>query len=800
MSRSIKITLVMIGILIFLAIFLVILVRTLVTPEKVRDTLVPLAEQQLQRKVTLGDVEIGLFSGVSLNDLMIKQKTGSDDFISAKSLNMHFQLLPLLTGKVVIDQVRLEQPKIIISRNPDGSFNFSDLLAPEKESPGNGKSATPPDAKSTPAASPLDLLVSKVDISGGELYFIDRFQSSQTPYRYTLAQLSMQARQMTFDKSFPFELSAVLNGTKIDLSGVYNLKARQGNFGLKLEPLELIQFAPYYRAALPGKLGSGRLSLNIEADITPTRISTKGQVGLDQVDLLLNSLPDAELKQARLKVDYALEYQPDNQLLDISTLFVNFNDIVIGGEGKMALAGKEPDLAISLKLKDFDLRNLAQGLPAGLVKDLQSYGLAGKVGGQIDIVGKPSAGIRLLKKADLQLIDVQASVASLRAGVSGAVGYSDQQLKGEKLQLDFAGQQALLSFTVAHLFANPITGNFQMSADTLDLNKLLPTAKYTAVGEGGTGSAVDTKVNSTEQQMKSAAEDIGPFDLPVSMQGTLTVNKLLYKQLALDQVQADLLLKDNHLQITRFNSGIAGGKLSASADINLGVKGLSYQGQVNLSQSQAAKLVAEFYPSAGQSFGGLLQAQNNFSGRGTIPAKLLKSLQVKGLLQLQKGQVTGSPLLERFADFLGSPELKELSFETFQSQYDLRDGKIKLAGDMNSSSVKLNPKGTVGLDGQLNLNLGVHLAPEVISKIKIKGITQLMTTDDSGWGVLPLKITGPLTEPQFDFDAELLRKQAVDKAEKKLEKQLLKKIIPKGKDKPPVKEMLDGTLKKLFGN
>jgi AsmA protein len=799
MTRSTKISLLVLAILAGLAIILVILVKTLVTPEKIRDRLIPLAEQRLERKVTLGEVEIGLFSGVSLKDLVVKQKAGTEDFINMKSLNMHFQLLPLLTGKVVIDQIRLEQPKIIISRNPDGGFNFSDLLGQKGAGSGDGNASAPTDATSTSAMGSLDLLVNEVDISGGELYFIDRYQSSQTPYRYTLTQLSLQARQITLDKSFPIELKAMLNGTNITLSGAYDLKKQSGNISLGLEPLELIQFAPYYRAFLPGKLGTGRLSLTIEADIAPGRVSSKGQVLLDQFDLVLNGLPDAEFKQAKLKIDYALIYQPEKRQLDISTLFINFNDLVAGAEGSLVLADKEPALDISLKLEEFDLRNLAKGLPAGLVKDLQSYGLAGQVKGQVDLVGKPSAGVQLLKKADLQLIDVQASVANLRAGVSGSVNYAEQQLAGKNLQLDFAGQQAQLSFTAANLFARQHTGNFQLSAETLDLNKLLPASKSEANSPGTVSASGDSNATSAQQQLESSAEEIGPFDLPVTLQGTLDVNKLVYKQLTLDQVKAELLLKDNHLQITRFNSGIAGGKLSAAADLNLGVKGLSYQGQVNLSQSQLATLIAGLYPTAGKSLSGLLQSQNNFSGRGTIPDKLLKTLQVKGQLLLQQGQVTGFPLLEQFAGFLGNPELKEPSFDTLQSQYELRDGTTKLSGNLSSSTIRLIPVGTVGLDGQLNLKLGVHLAPEVASKLKIKGISELMVSDENGWGVLPLKIKGSLADPRFDYDAELLQKQAVDKVEKRLEKQLLKKIAPKGKDEAPAKQMLDGTLKKLFG-
>ena len=800
MARSIKILLLTLAILTLAVVILVVLVKTLVTTDKVRQTLLPLAEQRLGRKVTLGDIEIGLFTGVSLKDLQVRSKDGAEDFIALKSLDLHYQLLPLLTGKVIIDQVKLEQPKILVIRNPDGSFNFSDFLGrsaagPKHVAPTKLKSAE----KSSPG-SPMNLLVSDVSIADGEVLFIDRYLSSETPFRYTLNQLSLQARKITFDQPFPIGLTAALDGAKISMSGSYDLARQRGAVALNLDPLDLIQFAPYYREVLPGRLGSGKLSLNIETDFSPLEVTSKGKLILNKVDLLPKGHPEAELKNAALKIDYALRYQFDKQQLSITNMLVNFNDIVIGLEGDLALAGKEPDLSVALLLDRFDLRTLAQSLPAGLGKAIQSYGLAGQVNGRVELAGVPSSGSKLLKKASLQLNDVQGSLASLRAGVSGSVDYAAQQLKGEKLKLVFGDQQANLSFNASNLLGKPINGDFQLSGDTLDLNKLLPPSSGSTTPSAPTGINGNSTGLPTEQTKKEIAGEVGPFDIPVIMHGTLAVNKLLYKQLTLDQVQADLLLKNNHLQITHLRTGVGGGEVSGNSDINLGVKGLSYRGQLNLTQSKLATLVAGLFPDAGQSISGLLQSKNNFSGKGTIPENLLNSLQVKGSLLLQKGQVTGSPLLEQLSTFLGDPELKVLSFESLQSQYDLQDGKTKLSGDLISSTVKLSPEGTVGLNGQLNLGLGLRLAPQLLSRLKSKEIAQLITTDDKGWGILPLKIKGTLSDPKIAYDTDKLRKQTVDKAEKRLEKQLLKKIAPKGEKEAPAKQLLDGTLKKLFGN
>jgi len=56
---------------------LLVLAKVMITPERVKAMVVPLAETALQRKVSLGDIKIGLFSGIELHDLVIAEKNGT---------------------------------------------------------------------------------------------------------------------------------------------------------------------------------------------------------------------------------------------------------------------------------------------------------------------------------------------------------------------------------------------------------------------------------------------------------------------------------------------------------------------------------------------------------------------------------------------------------------------------------------------------------------------------------------------------------------------------------------------------
>jgi len=102
----------MVAILVLLAIALVILANVLITPERVRETLLPLAEKNLHRKIELGDIAVSLFSGIEIQGLTLYEQDNKDIFISTDLVRLKYQLLPLLALKVVVDEVRLEQPTV----------------------------------------------------------------------------------------------------------------------------------------------------------------------------------------------------------------------------------------------------------------------------------------------------------------------------------------------------------------------------------------------------------------------------------------------------------------------------------------------------------------------------------------------------------------------------------------------------------------------------------------------------------------------------------------------------------------
>ena len=798
MSTPIKISIFIISTLVFLALALIALVKTQITPEKVRETLLPLAEKSLQRSVDFGEIKIGLFSGISIADLQVMQKNGKDEFFSVHTVALHYQFWPLFTGKVIVDQILLDQPKINFIRRPDGHFNFCDLLH-EPTTGGNGSAVSGQHDRSTALPATFNLLVKEVNIKAGELLYVDKFKNAKSPFRYSLNNLNFKARQITFDQSFPVDLSAVINGANIDVSGRYNFSNRTGDLTILLAPLGVVQFAPYYRDVFPGKLGAAQLSLNLKVAIQPDLVSSKGKITFADVDLVLDMFPDTGLKKASLGIDYALNYNVEKQLLAVSTLLFNFNGINLGAEGEVDLSTPDPYLVSRLFLKKLDLREVMQNLPVELSRNYQKYSFAGMVDGRVDFSGELSRGIDLLKSAQLSLTDVRANSEHLRAGISGDITYADKVLQLENLLLQYGDQQAQLQAKVERAPDNIFHGEFDLSADTLDLNKILskPAPEIRSEPEpvgsntGNKGIAVPA-----ETEQKTLADDIGPFDIPINMQGTLAIKRLIYQKLNVDKVTADLSLKNNSLSITDLTGQIGDGELEGSALVDLGIKGLSYRGEMSLRQPNVMTLISGLFPDTEQSATGQLQWQNNFSGSGTLADNWLPALQLKGEINLQQGSVKGFPALEQLAGFLDSPTLKVISFQSLTGQYDLRDGLARIKGQLNSSKTKLISTGTVAIDGHLNLNLDARFSPEVLGKLGLNKVLKKTVADQDGWGTLPLLIRGTLDHPQVSYNSVALQDQVIEKASQKL----LEKLVPEGDGTAePLKKMLDNTLNKLFG-
>jgi AsmA protein len=165
------------------------------------NTFRPLIEQQLttalNRKVTLGDLSLSIFSGsVTAKDLAIAgdPQFNETTFLTAKSLHIGVQLKPLLFNhQILIEDLAIDTPQIHLVHAANGQWNFSSL-------------GRPPNPNAQPKDIP-DFNVDKLSITNGHAV-VESLPAAGAPLVYDAISLSVD--QFSLKKQFPFTLAATL--------------------------------------------------------------------------------------------------------------------------------------------------------------------------------------------------------------------------------------------------------------------------------------------------------------------------------------------------------------------------------------------------------------------------------------------------------------------------------------------------------------------------------------------------------------------------------------------------------------
>ena len=176
----------------------------------------PQIEQQLQsslgRKVQLGTIHLSLLSGgIGVDKFAVAEDPafGSEPFLTAGSLNVGVQLLPMLFSKAIrIDAITIRQPQVRLVRGAQGKWNFSTLGAADKAMPRSGPGS------GSKAAN---------DISIGSLKIVDGRvlvnSNPRAPAR-SYDDVQVSAHNISYNSAIPFTMSAKTPGSgKLKIEG-----------------------------------------------------------------------------------------------------------------------------------------------------------------------------------------------------------------------------------------------------------------------------------------------------------------------------------------------------------------------------------------------------------------------------------------------------------------------------------------------------------------------------------------------------------------------------------------------------
>ncbi len=216
---------IVIGLLIALALMVGIILALpfLVDLNKYQDQYKPLLEDALNRKVQLKDIRLTIWPriGARVADLVVLDDPafGSSPFASLTSLDLGVKLMPLLGGKVEVEEITLRVPVITVIKNKNGVLNVSTIGRTGIELP-----KTPSRAPIPSTEGPLKILallaVDRVTITGGKLTYRDLSAPKPTEYILQDMELLLQSVRLGQSPSLhvgmlvqPLNLPVKLDGT-----------------------------------------------------------------------------------------------------------------------------------------------------------------------------------------------------------------------------------------------------------------------------------------------------------------------------------------------------------------------------------------------------------------------------------------------------------------------------------------------------------------------------------------------------------------------------------------------------------
>jgi hypothetical protein len=172
----------------------------------------------LGRKVTLGKLDLSVLTG----SLVARDASIADDpafsnqpFLEASKVKIGIEVLPLIFSREIhITGFEIESPKITLLRAANGTWNYSTIGSAQQNTAANKESST---------LIP-NLTVGHVTISDGQLTVGSQPAPGMaaTPRR-TYDKLTLEAKNFSFERSFPFSASAHLPG-----DGTVSLKGNAG--------------------------------------------------------------------------------------------------------------------------------------------------------------------------------------------------------------------------------------------------------------------------------------------------------------------------------------------------------------------------------------------------------------------------------------------------------------------------------------------------------------------------------------------------------------------------------------------
>jgi uncharacterized protein involved in outer membrane biogenesis len=588
-------------------------------------------------------------------------------------------------------------------------------------------------------------------------------------------------------------------GGSLDVGGKFDTAKNSGEFTFNLADFNQNALGPFVTPALaPNKLVSISLNAKGSANFDPQRESSV-KADLKLANFVVED-PQRQLPKSPLSASFQLEGAMQKDVVTLRQLLLTLATAdqarnELQATGKFDLGKKSGE--VNFSATDFRAAAFQPFLASALAPNkLVSVALNAKGNASFGAEGQSSLKCDL-SVTNLVVEDPQQKLPKtpLALGLQLDGGMQKELLNLRQVLLtlsptDRAKNQLQISGKIDLAKTNAAPGQLTLQAESLDVTPYydLFAAKPTVAAPA---EAQKKATPASPPTAAPAPTEPEPVSLPFrhfAFDGR--IDRLYLREIAVSNFVTTAKIDDNKVLLKPFQLILNGAPVSANANLNLGVKGYTYDLALNADKIPLDPIVNSFMPDSRGRYHGLVLANAQLKGAGITDASLQKNLTgqlgfsfTNASIQLFADNKPPKNVftrliwytLEGIGVFLRLNEVASSPLNSIYAQAQIGDGKINLSRfSLQSQAFEAHTQGVVPMEvplngSHLNLPLEFSLSHSLAQK---SGLMPANTPPDAAYVSLPTFVTvkGTVGEPKSDFKelavGGILLKSGVGVAEK----------------------------------
>jgi AsmA-like protein len=320
---------------------------------------------------------------------------------------------------------------------------------------------------------------------------------------------------------------------------------------------------------------------------------------------------------------------------------------------------------------------------------------------------------------------------------------------------DRAKNQIQLQGRVDFSRADAIQGNLKLMADSLDVTRyydLFAGKSQTAEKKPGTAASAAAPAASSPA---AASQEPAPVKLPFRNFTTdANIGRFYLHEIEITNLQAGIKIDGGHVLVKPFQLALNGAPVNATADLDLGVPGWTYDVSLDASRIPVLPIANSVVPDANGKYNGLVSAGAQVKGRGMTGTNLKQNLNGNASLTLSganiqliesRTKIFFIPIdIKLIATLLNIPEIMQSPLTAVNVKLNASNGRIDVQqAQVISPAFLANVHGVIPIadvlaNSPLNMPVEVSLTNSLAAKLSL---SKAQAAPSAGFTQLPVFLT-----------------------------------------------------------